>query len=165
MKQYVLMKKIVMLTMLFLLSFNVLARGLANWAFPSVSMPVLYPKEYQSLPIVLAAEDTNNWHFSLLDLRKPGVTGATCFSGQAAKEPQDIPPFRINGKYVKFKSICLGQVGSIQPQTEIGQQYLDKLARSGEKITIEFNDIQKLNFPASNVSAMMQRILDTKNAM
>lgn len=165
MKQSLLKTRIVMLALLLSLSCGVFAASLAKWAFPSVSTPILYPKEYKALPIVLAAEETRDWRFSFLDLRKPGVAGATCFSGQATKQAQEIPPLRINGKYVKFKSICMGQVGSIQPQTEVGQQYLNKLALSGEKITLEFNDIQKVTFPASDVAEMKQRISDTNNAM
>ncbi|WP_331842597.1 hypothetical protein [Pantoea agglomerans] len=152
-----------------ILSFSMLtgAHGaeLAQWQFPNNATPVLISKEGRELPIELAIVNSDTWLVSLLDLRKPGVSGSTCYDGQQSDKIEEGAPLKINGKFVKFKYVCMGKVGVMQPSTDQGKAYLNKLALSGKEIQIIFSESQTLNFPASDVEAMKRKVAEAKNAM
>lgn len=142
-----------------------IAGTLAQWQFPNNSTPVLAPVEGQDLPIELAVVNTETWLVSLLDLRKPGVRGATCYEGQVPDQITDGAPLKINDKFVKFKYVCMGTVGVMQPSSEKGKKYLNELALSGKEIIIYLGDNQKLTFPESDVGLMKAKALEAKTAM
>lgn len=138
---------------------------LGKWVFWSNSGPVLYPMERDKFPIVLAVVNTKTWLISLIDMRKPGVPGATCFDGEATQGIDDVAPLKINGKYVKFKAVCLGQVGILQPSTESGKKYLNEATLSGGKVVVGLSDNDILTFPDSDVKDMKRRVSEINAAM
>lgn len=142
-----------------------IAGTLAQWQFPNNSTPFLAPEEGQELPIELAVVNTETWLVSLLDHRQPGVLGATCYEGQVPGLVTEGAPLKINDKFVKFKYVCKGTVGVMQPSSEQGKKYLNELALSGKKIIIILGNNQKLTFPESDVGLMKAKASEVKAAM
>lgn len=154
---------------LFLLStsFSAFSSNLAEWSYPTLSTPVLRPAGENPLPIELAVVNTDTWLVSLIDLRKPGVSGSSCYDGELSDKPEQGPALRINGKLVNFTYGCINKdgVGIMQPASEQGRSYLNSLALSGKEIEINLDEDQSLHYPASNVEDMKKRVAEMKSAM
>ncbi|MEA9392646.1 hypothetical protein SJI19_19255 [Acerihabitans sp. TG2] len=150
---------------LILLSNHALSSELAKWVFPNNATPVLYPSEMSELPIELAVVNTDTWLVSLLDFRKPGVPGSTCYDGKISESIQTGAPIQINDKYVKFTYVCMGEIGVMQPLTDQGKSFLNELVLSGAEIKIIISENEKLTFPKSDIQAMKKKVSETKIAM
>lgn len=146
-------------------AFNSHAAGMAKWFLHNNSIPTLAPEEVESKPIVLAVVNTDTWLVSLLDLRSPGTSGATCFDGKASMEVTQGSPLKINGKFVKFQYACMGSIGIMQPKSPEGKKYLNEIALSGSAMKISLGEGDDLTFPASDIKDMKLKVEEAKKAM
>lgn len=137
---------------------------LAAWKFPTGSMPMLSPSEGPNYPVILAVVNNDTWLVSLLDMRSVDDPMSACGMEKTPKKI-DIPPVSVNGKYLKFISVCLDGYGILQPKTDAGKKYFNEVALSGNKVIVELNENYSLTYPKSDIKAMKDQVAKLKSAM
>jgi hypothetical protein len=142
------MKTFVLAALLAAISSIDLAQAQTTKWFPlSNSMYVMKTKDNDKI-VLTAGLDTrdNEVSFRVLDL-----TEFTCKNGVFSK-PENVSPFRINGKYIRMLSMCIN-----------GSQYVEVM--SGNMITIETNMNQKLRFKGIFPPDFLKKLMESENAM
>ena len=82
------------------------AEILAAWKFPTGNTPMLAPSNGPEVPVILSVVNTDTWLVSLVDMRPDTDPFSSCGMEKNPKKI-DIPPVSVNGKYLKFVSVCL----------------------------------------------------------
>ncbi|MEI7127403.1 hypothetical protein WCU76_19985 [Pectobacterium versatile] len=156
------MKRLIFLFSIILFSGIVDAASLAKWRYPN-GIPTLPSSGNSDLYIALINHKT--WLFSLLDLRDSSEPESACYKNPSP-EIRDISPAKINGKYVKMISICIGNgSGILQPKTVDGKAYFNNLVSSGNRIDMVLSDTTSISFPASNINEMRNKSDALNSAM
>ncbi|WP_392441025.1 hypothetical protein [Edwardsiella piscicida] len=144
------------------------AQTLAQWKYPNgvPSLPQLGAGD-SGPDFALAVTNINTWQISILDMRKNTDAESACYGSfnNRQSEIKDVSPAKINGKYVKMISICLGDGGIVQPKTKEGKYYFSNLVLSGVPVDIYLSDTVHVLFPASDISAMKNKARSLNSAM
>lgn len=143
---------------------SVQAEILAAWKFPTGNTPMLAPSNGPETPVILSIVNTDTWLVSLIDMRPNTDPYSACGIEKTPKKV-DIPPVSVNGKYLKFVSVCLDGYGILQPKTDAGKKYLNEIALSGNQLTVALNENLTLHYPKSDINAMKQKVVELKGAM
>lgn len=140
------------------------AEILAAWKFPTGNTPMLAPSNGPEIPVILSVVNTDTWLVSLVDMRPDTDPFSSCGMEKTPKKI-DIPPVSVNGKYLKFVSVCLSGYGILQPKTDAGKKYFNETALSGNPVTVALNESLTLRYPKSDIKAMKQKVAELKGAM
>ena len=156
------MKTIVLAALLAALSSIDLAQAQTEKWYPlSNDMYVMDTKDNDKI-MLSAGIDTrdNEVSFRILDL-----TGSTCKDGVVSKH-ESLPPYKINGKYIRILSICLNGSQLVAPETPEGQIYLHDQIMSGNIITIETNmGTPILHFKGALPLSLLKKLKKANSAM
>jgi hypothetical protein len=155
------MKTFVLAALLAAISSIDLAQAQTTKWFPlSNSMYVMKTKDNDKI-VLTAGLDTrdNEVSFRVLDL-----TEFTCKNGVFSK-PENVSPFRINGKYIRMLSMCINGSQYVAPETPEGRRYFHVEVMSGNMITIETNMNQKLRFKGIFPPDFLKKLMESENAM
>jgi hypothetical protein len=155
------MKIIVLAALLAAISSIDLAQAqTAKWFPMSNDMYVMRTRDNDKI-LLTAGIDTrdNEVSFRILDL-----TGSTCKDG-VFSEPETLPPFKINGKYVRILSSCINGSQLVAPETPEGRRYFHDQIMSGNIITIETNMGPILYFKGALPPYLLKKLMESKDAM
>ncbi|EKZ5664212.1 hypothetical protein REX01_003413 [Klebsiella aerogenes] len=152
----------------FILSPIAYSQELAHWKYPN-GVPSLSPLNAGagSPRLALAITNLDDFTVSILDLRIETDPDASCYIDVKNAPPsiRDISPAKINGKFVKMVSICLGNGGVITPKTKEGRAYLKEVVMGGDSVDIYLTDKVHIEFPASDINEMKRKASELSSAM
>ncbi|EOW0915764.1 hypothetical protein ACN2GR_001848 [Klebsiella pneumoniae] len=154
--------------MFILLNPSAIAQGLAQWQYPNgIAMLTPLNVSGDKPEIALAVTNPNNFNISIIDLRSDSDPESSCFIDIRNKSPElkNMPPAKINGKYVKMISICIETGGIMSPKTNEGKKYLHDVVLSGAPIEIYLTDKTFFSFPPSDIDAMKRKVSELNSAM
>jgi len=132
-----------------------------KWFPLSNDMYVMTTKDNDKI-MLSAGIDTrdNEVSFRILDL-----TGSACKDGVVSK-PESLPPYKINGKYIRILSMCINGTHLVSPETPEGRIYLHDQIMSGNVIIIETNmGIPILHFQGELPQSFMEKLKAANRAM
>lgn len=155
------MKTIMLAVLLFAISSIDLVQAQTEKWFPlSNVMYVMKTKDNDKVMLTASIDSRDNEvSFRILDL-----TGSACKDG-AYGEPETLPPYKINGKYIRILSMCINGSQVIAPETPEGRRFLQDQVMSGNMISIQTNMGPTLHFKGAFPTDMLKKLKNAENAM
>jgi len=155
------MKAIILATLLAAITSIDLAEAqTAKWFPMSNDMYVMRTEDNDKIFLTASLDARDNkLSFRILDL-----TGSACEDG-VISEPEKLPPYKINGKYVRIISMCINGSQLVAPETPDGRRYIHDQIMSGNIISIETNMGPTLHFKGAFPPDLLKKLMESKNAM
>lgn len=154
------MKTIVLVVLLAAISSINLAQAQTVKWFPlSNDVYVMKTKDADNIVLYAGLDTDNELSFRILDL-----TESACKDG-VISEPESLPSYKINGKYVRILSACINGSQLVTPETPEGRRFFYDQIMSGNMVTIETNIGPTLHFKGALPPGLIKKLKESNNAM
>ncbi|WP_186151043.1 hypothetical protein [Burkholderia gladioli] len=131
-----------------------------QWRPLANTLYVLSPSEPSKTYLGASIDDrTKDMAINIFDL-----SNEVCKGGEDTPV-QDSSPISINGKFVKFKTVCINGMHILQPASDAGKHFLNTAVISGHPVIVDEGDGIALHYPGSTIAPIRSKLLSARNAM